>query len=656
MHCIFCQEAVLKYAASKKAKKPTLGAAELGEAKLLAEHPFTGKLVRFVSESSTKRLFGKDCTCEAVIEKAGGEIFVKVKDGIVPFERPLAEVQLTEELAKKQNGKTLRQLDKATAWRLCLDLGFGSLLTTETEMNNFHNELAGSKAVRAWAAHITLWWKFLQWSLEAPSEVVCIPVELLAIYHQTSEEDGYDTADALAKQEAAIKNYIWKPWKLLLVPIYGARLAAEHFTLLVVDKQLSESPPVLRCYDTLEYPDLHCLSRAEHFLNTFVSVNILEGASLERSNFSRQGQLACGFAVCWYIEEELRYFRKEGFGARGWLFESKQRADLHNLTKHIHKSHFQILHSSALVEARMESFRLNKLRRKTAAEKEAYEKKEQQQRKLKALEELLDGMANLPPLLDEKWNDLAKELEALNKAKKEKKLALKKLVEHSKGKKSEEAVVEIEDDVVEVVEGSSLESLEAALGNIVSSEEPPLAAPLEDGPPEDKIEATPSAAAPPEKALAEDKIEEASSAAAPPEEALAEDKIEEPPSAAALPEKALADDEIEEAPSAAKNEVTEDLLGVAQDLVALEVSMEVDEKKEEELQAKKKELLEEIRATRRKQVPELEALATEALPYLTADDQAFVERVRSDGLMICATCRWTSGCWRCDWRKSPRKS
>ena len=70
----------------------------------------------------------------------------------------------------------------------------------------------------------------------------------------------------------------------------------------------------------------------------------------------------------------------------------------------------------------------------------------------------------------------------------------------------------------------------------------------------------------------------------------------------------------------------------------------------------KHDLLKEIRATRRKQLPELEALAEDALLFLTEDNKSFVERVRSDGLMVCATCRWTSGCWRCDWRKSPRKS
>ena len=59
----------MKYASSKKAKKDVPGEAKLGEDKVLAEHPFVGKTLRFTSESSGQRLFGKEATCRSVLQK-----------------------------------------------------------------------------------------------------------------------------------------------------------------------------------------------------------------------------------------------------------------------------------------------------------------------------------------------------------------------------------------------------------------------------------------------------------------------------------------------------------------------------------------------------------------------------------------------------------
>ena len=46
-----------------------------------------------------------------------------------------------------------------------------------------------------------------------------------------------------------------------------------------------------------------------------------------RRNHARQGIVECGFFVCWYVEEEVRHFMEEAWGARGWpvCFEVRDR-------------------------------------------------------------------------------------------------------------------------------------------------------------------------------------------------------------------------------------------------------------------------------------------------------------------------------------------
>ena len=68
------------------------------------------------------------------------------------------------------------------------------------------------------------------------------------------------------------------------------------------------------------------------------------------------------------------------------------------------------------------------------------------------------------------------------------------------------------------------------------------------------------------------------------------------------------------------------------DLHTLGYAMAIDDEKEEELAAKKEALLLEIRALRKKQLPELEVLAEAAYPLLGVENRAFVDRVRTNGV------------------------
>ena len=229
---------------------------------------------------ASQRLFGKEATCKSVVQKPSGQLFVNVKLGVVPFQRPLAEVQLADSLLKRQNGKTLRQVRKIEEfWAWALDLGFGPAFTPDAEIDRFCDDLAGTKPVKACGGHIGLYWKFLQWSLEAPSSIVYMPVELLAAFFQTSEDqEGYDVEEALDRQKFAIRSFVKRPWQLLLVPIFGSTAHCEHFTLPVAERiPNNEALPkrlqyIFRYYDTLQECKPDCFQRAEYFVKHFLGI------------------------------------------------------------------------------------------------------------------------------------------------------------------------------------------------------------------------------------------------------------------------------------------------------------------------------------------------------------------------------------------------
>ena len=116
---------------------------------------------------------------------------------------------------------------------------------------------------------------------------------------------------------------------MVMVPIWEPTPGAEHWTLMIVDKRADTI--AVRYYDTLEKESMASRLIAAKVLQEMCP-RTPELRLPRRRNCSRQGTLACGFTVVWYMEEELiANVIGAGYGCCGWMSESRVRRELHNL-------------------------------------------------------------------------------------------------------------------------------------------------------------------------------------------------------------------------------------------------------------------------------------------------------------------------------------
>ena len=97
--------------------------------------------------------------------------------------------------------------------------------------------------------HLQLYLKFLQWSYKSPVTVLEIELLLLIFEMQSSPDEQASTQVYI--KTARTK---WEQAEVLLVPI----CAAQHWTLLVLEKQLVAGQCKIRYYDSLSTESPAC--------------------------------------------------------------------------------------------------------------------------------------------------------------------------------------------------------------------------------------------------------------------------------------------------------------------------------------------------------------------------------------------------------------
>ena len=161
------------------------------------------------------------------------------------------------------------------------------------------------------------------------------------------EDNGADIrARRFLRRQATIIATIIKGSDLLFVPIN----AGGHWTLLVYEAKNADCR--LRYYDTLKNESELCRLQAQSYIYAFGLVpkeiphvgDICDPHNEElnahyrdlprrRNSKGRQeeGSNQCGYCIMWYVEEEVRHFRGEGWGGRGNLKGPAVRRSLHNV-------------------------------------------------------------------------------------------------------------------------------------------------------------------------------------------------------------------------------------------------------------------------------------------------------------------------------------
>ena len=172
----------------------------------------------------------------------------------------------------------------------------------------------------------------------------------------------------------------------------------------------------------------------------------------ERENVGGQGDLACGFNVIWYLEDEVRCYLGDGRASRGWRNEQLVRHKLFDVCKVLEKQEVKMIEvqkSLKALEAKKEVKKELFKKMQKAIEEDAFKAKIEA---LRNSEEFAEGYEeDLPPLtlfLEEALKE-AKELEtkkamqkakakAKAKAKDDEAKATEKAVEEEKKKEKEE--------------------------------------------------------------------------------------------------------------------------------------------------------------------------------------------------------------------------
>ena len=582
--------------AKAKAKTPK-AQGKKKTAALCKDGHLVGKTVRIVDELAGKALFGLEgqvngytsTTLEQVDVQRGGRHFevatVHVED--ITDRRPLSR------------GKTLKSITKLDAQRMLDSAGFG---TAESDKyRTFRDELAGVKSVQLQAGHISLFWKFLQWSHAVDESVVLIPPDLIGTWLLCNEqcELYIEAAMASQKQASAIRALVSKA-ALLLVPIWSNEVAAEHWTLLAVDKPLCDQP-TLRYYDTLKVESFLSRSRASEFVSAFIGQHVMVPA---RRNKSTQGKLACGFTTCWYIEEELRHHLNEGWAARRWVDEASVRMHLHALAHKLGKEELEmrkaredLLLALNVAKARHQ----RKIKQKKAIDDIDTKRKEDA---LQAGDSFYQGDGALPPLLD--MEALIQDIKAKKKARKMQKNANAK-------KHVEEASPGVTATVEATPHNQELVNVEEQMIKEVADQQAPSV--IECSPPL-VTDAAPDS-------LGKEK----------------EEQLEDEECNKFWEEACLSDD-------ALMNSLFSDSLCKAPSAEEIEAQADA-------LEAQKKEVQNRLKLEQQRE-HSFKEWANDAAKFLTREAQWECDLIRIDGLGICSKCRWTSGCAKCTYAKAVR--
>lgn len=300
--------------------------------------PLTGQTVRICAETASRRWFGKSGVV-AGHNEAAGVVELEGVEMLRNITVPADSVVLKSSL-KDLKQKTLRNLDNLTKRSWLLSAGF--FRETLVELPLCANRVQGKAPVEIGKEEVFFWWKYTAWRLEALEKpVVCVDPWLVYLWSEAVRE-SLDPTEEFSDESATLAVYRlkmlrrhWDAAELMLVPIWSSR----HWTLLVLQKttEADGSPGAqVRYVDTLQQPSVKCRQLARRFINALDDLPVTRAAGdLERWNCSRQDELECGFAVCWYTAEFLRAFLGAGFGSSGWLNCWDTREELTNLLKNL---------------------------------------------------------------------------------------------------------------------------------------------------------------------------------------------------------------------------------------------------------------------------------------------------------------------------------
>jgi len=304
---------VLRRRTFLKATLVSIRKREAQQEELALAGPLVGRTVRVVSEEAQKANFGKEGKVVWHSE-AQNKVRLEVGDLLQTLVVNASLVEDISGLKKAQDPRTLRQLQKGTAqaWLDCL--GYGSQ-DSEDFHKTFCKDLAGRKSCRAHALHLKLMCLHLRWCLQVPVEVRFLDPLLLHAWSQCREaEEKYPEAQVSVQKQERVILHLLQVSKLLLVPLWTED-SGGHWTLLAVDKVGPK--PEVRYYDTLLEESVLCRSLAQHFFEYFCGEYFEDLCLPARRNVGGQDHLACGFTTGWYMEEEVRRFKGEGWAVRG---------------------------------------------------------------------------------------------------------------------------------------------------------------------------------------------------------------------------------------------------------------------------------------------------------------------------------------------------
>ena len=241
-----------------------------------------------------------------------------------------SEVKVPCKLLKSVSDQTKRGWLLALGWH---DQKLGELVALGPR-------LEGKRDLELYDEELVLAWKYLAWSLDAPSTVWLVSPLQSHIWLQAAEEKFKLEAGALTEAQAVAVagvddslqqgrlhalQRLWEEAKLVLVPLTAGEHGGGHWTLLAITKPLGPAASgavQVRYYDTLKNVSQRCLMRAQLWLRGIepdCEQLKREADTLQKCNASLQVGSECGFTVFWYLEEELRAFLGEGRGRRGWL-------------------------------------------------------------------------------------------------------------------------------------------------------------------------------------------------------------------------------------------------------------------------------------------------------------------------------------------------
>ena len=372
-----------------------------------------GQKVRVIEESAGIIIFGKEGVVENVFLTGEGQVMVKVR-GLIANRLSTVLASVVQEVSAFQArvvGKSLRLLTKLEGQNWLEELHMGCT-SNKIMMEAWLKELNGTEDNQVGSHTLKLAWRHLTWSLQMSDDRIrFVDPELLAQFQAQVEALEANSANSAARRIvrrlAKIMATIIKGSDLLLLPVN----AGGHWTLLVCEGTTTGGVR-LRYYDTLQIESDLCREKALSWVVAFGlgdtyglegAIPPVEGWQLPaRRNFGRQeeGSNQCGYCIMWYVEEEVRHFRGEGWAGRGNLKGPAVRRGLHTLVGKLLPWQADLLESQKEFEEYVKKVGAKKDDRSNLLRlmhQETMLASHEQGRT--ALEELTLGVEGLPPLL-----------------------------------------------------------------------------------------------------------------------------------------------------------------------------------------------------------------------------------------------------------------